>query len=623
MEVQLSRIKAEQARLRQMVPAAPPGTTRWASAALPLDAPPGPGAGAGSPSRPGGAPVRAAASAAAAAAPFDGASLFAAQAREAAERAAAGGSGLSAVAALRRRGSGSAAPAAVAAAPRPAMLQPSQAASWGAAQVGDWRGVLGLERYADDFARNEINGRELLDLGGGDLDYLSISVLAHRKAILRGVDQLRAASGLPAAAAGAGGTSPARASAGGEARIPAPVAKVHWSHTAPLGGATSTGAEGGTGADSGANSSLLNGDFDEDAERRAFAAAVQAWRDSGKPKPVVSPTLPPSSSKAAASGGAPTSLAAAMSTGGWSNPADDAPEPAGVLLHGEVDEEAEHLAFQKAVAEWRRSGAAAPVAPASPTRRAAVASSGAGESGPGGGARLSCYNCFALFFVGGGFTPRPQSIEGGAQSVLSLSSKAFCSTACYDLASMAALRREAAAKGAVRSDSAVGASSTGASSSAVSRLRVSGSNGGGDGAAVAACAHDGNSDGDGDAPLDGEYSAAGDSTGSSGGSSTGGASSLYGSAPLSHSPVTGGAAAALAEFAEAAALSAAREVSDAAASRRRAAAAEAEAEAERGRERERERKLREDGVEEHKEASPRRALAAGDDIWSVEFGEYV
>jgi hypothetical protein len=248
-----------------------------------------------------------------------------------------------------------------------------------------------------------------------------------------------------------------------------------------------------------------------------------------------------------------------------------------------------------------------------------MASSGAGESGPGGGARLSCYNCFALFFVGGGFTPRPQSIEGGAQSSLSLSSKAFCSSACYDLASMAALRREAAAKSAIRSDEAAGALSAAASPSAALQLRGAGATS--VGAGPAATARD--DDGDGDAPLDGEYSAAGDGAGSSGGSSSGGASSLYGSAPLSHSPFTEGAATALAEFAEAAALSAAREVSDAAASRRRAAAAAAAAaaEAERGRERERERdrKRVEDGAQERKVATPRKA----DDIWTVEFGEYV
>ena len=35
MELQLSRIKAEQAKLRSLVPDALPGTTRWSSAALP------------------------------------------------------------------------------------------------------------------------------------------------------------------------------------------------------------------------------------------------------------------------------------------------------------------------------------------------------------------------------------------------------------------------------------------------------------------------------------------------------------------------------------------------------------------------------------------------------------
>lgn len=52
-------------------------------------------------------------------------------------------------------------------------------------------GFLQLHQYIPIFTQNEINGGVLLDLTLEDLDYLSITVLAHRKTILRAIEEIR------------------------------------------------------------------------------------------------------------------------------------------------------------------------------------------------------------------------------------------------------------------------------------------------------------------------------------------------------------------------------------------------------------------------------------------------
>jgi len=50
---------------------------------------------------------------------------------------------------------------------------------------------LELPQYVPVFLQNEINGGVLLDLTLDDLDYLSVTVLAHRKTILRAIEEIR------------------------------------------------------------------------------------------------------------------------------------------------------------------------------------------------------------------------------------------------------------------------------------------------------------------------------------------------------------------------------------------------------------------------------------------------
>ena len=50
---------------------------------------------------------------------------------------------------------------------------------------------IGRERHASTFASNEIDGPLLLELGLDDLDYMEVKVLAHRKALLKGVADLK------------------------------------------------------------------------------------------------------------------------------------------------------------------------------------------------------------------------------------------------------------------------------------------------------------------------------------------------------------------------------------------------------------------------------------------------
>jgi hypothetical protein len=403
MEMQLAKLRSEQMKLKAMVPDALPGTTRWSSAALPTES--------RSPQRFVSNPVP-----------------------EVTGRVAGGG--LSAVAALRRKVS-----AGVESVSSSTQSSSSVApvTEWSVNQVSDWLGLLGLDKYSSEFIKNEISGSVLVDISGSDLDYLNVTVLGHRKIILKGIEQLRAASGLSQMTLF---SSPQRVS--GEARA-APVATaVHWSNVAPA--RSSVSSETLNNNQSSSSSSLLQGDLDEIAERKAFQDAVQAWRNSSK---VTTKGEEKSNTK--------PSLISAMNSGSWSNPAD---APTESLLEGTIDEDEERRAFQAAVEEWRRG---------STSKQDSIKSNSKEDTAEGGTStdqigrsnamnRASCYNCFALFFVSGGFIPRPISIDGCPPEIASLSSKSFCSSACYETASLASMRREASAKAFVQTDAGLGIS---------------------------------------------------------------------------------------------------------------------------------------------------------------------
>ena len=93
----------------------------------------------------------------------------------------------------------SAAAAAIAAL-SPAFAPPGPASAWGVSDVCQWLEACGLGTYAPQFSKHAVEGGALLELCASDLDYLGITALGHRKAILRGVTALRAAEG-----AGGGG----------------------------------------------------------------------------------------------------------------------------------------------------------------------------------------------------------------------------------------------------------------------------------------------------------------------------------------------------------------------------------------------------------------------------------
>lgn len=357
-------------------------------------------------------------------------------------------------------------------------LQPSSATGWTVNEVGAWLAVLGLEQYTPAFTAHDISGGVLLDLTQGDLDYLNISSLGHRKMIMKGVEQLRAAVGASRSvaavsadsqpAAGPRASSSSSSAAVGEAKRQA-VNVVHWSQTMPQHQPQQNAGQAGAPS----SVSLMDGDFDEARQAAEFQEALLAWRRSNKK----------SNSSASASSDAAGNNAAGGGT--WTNPFDfvsgDAASSSsasaapgsstgaggggGALLQGDYDEERERRAFQDAVAAWRQDtkkdtgGAKAATnashRPGSSTGTGTDAGGGIGAAGGGGGARSSCYHCLRVFYTSHAFIPPPPSREeahdtsnnDGGHAVGSASSsihnKPFCSAACYDSASMELLRAEA------------------------------------------------------------------------------------------------------------------------------------------------------------------------------------
>jgi len=63
--------------------------------------------------------------------------------------------------------------------------------TWDVSDVSEWLTAIQLQAYISTFTQNDINGAILLDINLEDLDYMSITALGHRKAILKGVEDLR------------------------------------------------------------------------------------------------------------------------------------------------------------------------------------------------------------------------------------------------------------------------------------------------------------------------------------------------------------------------------------------------------------------------------------------------
>ena len=81
--------------------------------------------------------------------------------------------------------------------------------AWTVGDVGDWLEELELGQYAAAFAENLIAGRILLDVDLDDLDYMNVTILAHRKVLLRAIAELkRAGHSIGATPRGGGAATP-------------------------------------------------------------------------------------------------------------------------------------------------------------------------------------------------------------------------------------------------------------------------------------------------------------------------------------------------------------------------------------------------------------------------------
>ncbi len=63
--------------------------------------------------------------------------------------------------------------------------------TWSTYDVGDWLTHLQMPQYQEIFRMNEINGELLIDMTLDDLDYLNITVLGHRKTIMKAIEEIR------------------------------------------------------------------------------------------------------------------------------------------------------------------------------------------------------------------------------------------------------------------------------------------------------------------------------------------------------------------------------------------------------------------------------------------------
>jgi hypothetical protein len=217
-------------------------------------------------------------------------------------------------------------------------------------------------------------GSMLLDITLEDLDYMNVKVLAHRKLILRAIEDLRQSSSFSH-----GNKAPIallRTSSRGsnrqntmledreEVQVGTEVAqsklapsKVHWSQLEPLTAKQTSNVS---------NSLPVNAaddTIDEEAERLAFQQAVEEWRRGStnttqKGKVVAIREFQQSELSSTISASAEFS----DRTGEWVNPfslpVPVAPSSAmggGNLKGGVLDEDAEHAEFVKAVEEWRHS----------------------------------------------------------------------------------------------------------------------------------------------------------------------------------------------------------------------------------------------------------------------------
>jgi hypothetical protein len=229
-----------------------------------------------------------------------------------------------------------------------------------------------LDQYVKTFSDNQISGSILLDLTLEDLDYLEITVLAHRKTLLRGINDLKqssagkkSAQGDRLVASSLQRSQSANKMVEGEKQIlskSVEIKKTHWSQLEPL---SSKEVKGGGVMVNPADKSRPDDVFDEETERMLFQDAVKEWRQSsGETQKKI--TIVREYEKGKNSAGTVVEkkdLAAATNSNNNNNADDDNnwQNPFGGKQgnpNDVFDEEAERAAFQEAVKEWRSGGAA-------------------------------------------------------------------------------------------------------------------------------------------------------------------------------------------------------------------------------------------------------------------------
>jgi hypothetical protein len=309
---------------------------------------------------------------------------------------------------------------------------------WSVGDVRDWLEAVRLGQHSSSFEANEINGPILLEMTLEDLDYMGMSILGHRKVLLKGIEDLRqnrrVTISLAAANPGCSEQSqapltsksleclmdplmrPAQGQGGLGRAHEAPPATLHWSHVEPLASnkVQPPSPRGGGRGGSGVNLADGDGSLDEAAEAAAFSDAVLEWRrggggrvkieregegggDAKKDGAAVSSSL----ARLSLSFGGPNFGDSGGDDSSWSLSSStahhhllqDAERDRGAIkaLHpssdyldgsGMLDEAAEQAEFMRAVEEWRSGGGKA--------EAKAGAGAGAGaragaKAGPGGG----------------------------------------------------------------------------------------------------------------------------------------------------------------------------------------------------------------------------------------------
>jgi hypothetical protein len=167
-------------------------------------------------------------------------------------------------------------------------------AVWSVEDVIDWLRYIQLEQYSDTFNENQINGIVVLDLTLEDLDYLQITVLAHRKILLRSINELKQSSVNKKQSQGSdrllssGLQRSNSANKISEERLLSKSVEVkkpiHWTQVEPL-SQNKVKGDGGVSVNAADGSRQLD-IFDEEAEKLAFMEAVAEWRtaDGGNEK---------------------------------------------------------------------------------------------------------------------------------------------------------------------------------------------------------------------------------------------------------------------------------------------------------------------------------------------------